>query len=132
MKRLIRSSKELKNNSIKASATKDYTNHFTYNRSGQQFSIYSKYNDDPYNFQCQITEIHPYDDADYYWVKKDGPASASVIYEGTGKKVGYIDVDEYDEDYYDTPEEYIDAIIDYMCVELRNYNRNINPKIVHN
>lgn len=129
MKRLIRSSQQINRKFIEASSTNDYTNHFTYNRGGTKFSIDSKYNDDPYNFQCQITEIHPYDDADYYWVKKDGPASASLI--KGNKRVGYIDIDEYDEDYYETPEEYIDAIVDYMCVELRNHNKNIKPEMVH-
>lgn len=116
--------------SIKASYAGGYTDHFNYSRGGTKFSIYSKYTDDPYNFQCQITEIHPYDDADYYWVKKDGPASASLI--KNNKRVGYIDIDEYDEDYYETPGEYIDDIIDYMCVELKNYNKTVEPKIIHN
>ena len=129
MKRLIRSSQKISKKPIKASYAGGYTDYFTYNRGGTKFSIYSKYTDDPYNFQCSIEEIHPYDDADYYWIKKDGPASASLI--KNGKTVGYIDIDEYDEDYYETPGEYIDDIIDYMCVELRNHNRNIKSKMIH-
>lgn len=129
MKRLIRSSQKISKRPIKASYAGGYTDYFTYNRGGTKFSIYSKYTDDPYNFQCSIEEIHPYDDADYYWIKKDGPASASLI--KNGKKVGCIDIDEYDEDYYETPGEYIDDIIDYMCVELKNYNKTVKPKIIH-
>lgn len=130
MKRLIRSSQKISKKLIKASATNDYTDRFSYNRGGQKFTVYSKYSDDPYNFQCQITEVHPYDDADYYWVKKDGPASARLIKKG--KTVGYIDIDEYDEDYYEDANEYIRDIIDYMCVELMHHNSSIEPKMVHN
>ena len=112
---------------IRASITNDYTNRFKYSVNGQKFIIYSKYNDDPENFQCQITEIHPYDLAEYYWVKKDSPAAAKVIKQG--KITGYIDIDEYDEDRYSDPQDYIDSIIDYMCTMLYSYNRDIEPII---
>ena len=131
MKKFIKSSRNLSRRKIIAASANDYTGRFTYNRGGQKFIVYTKYENDPYSFQCQITEVHPYDDGEYFWVKKDAPASATV-YTDAGKRYGYIEVDEYDEEFYESPEEYIDAIVDYMCSELRNYNRNVEPRIIHN
>lgn len=132
MKRLIKSSQKLASyrKSINASVDYSYTDHYKFKRGAQQFSIYTKYADDPDRFQCQITELHPYDLADYYWIKKDQPAAAKVI-DPKGHLVGRIELAEYDEDSYEDANEYIRDIIDYMCTELRGYNRNIKPRIDH-
>lgn len=123
MKRYLRSSKV-----VEASVDQTYTDRFNFRRGNQKFSIYTKYADDPEKFQCQITEIHPYDLAEYYWIKKDQPAIAKVI-DPRGRVAGYIEVREYDEDDYEDSNEYINDILDYMCTELRGYNKNIKPVI---
>ena len=113
---------------IRSSVTNSYTDHFNYNYKGlYNFSIYSKYDNDPEKFQCQITEIHPYDLAEYAWIKKDQPASASVI--KNGKRIGYIELAEWDEDWYEDEDEYIRDIIDYMCDQLIAWNAKVEPII---
>jgi len=129
MKRLIRSSQKIRKKTIKASSTNGYTDYHTYNRGGTKFSIHSKQLDDPYKFECAIEEIHPYDDADYYWVKKGSSLKADLI--KNGRKVGDIFLDPYDDELYETPEEYVDDMIDYMCVELKNLNKEIKPRMMY-
>lgn len=108
-----------------------YTSRWNKVVDGQKFSVYTMNEDYPANFQCQITEIHPYDLAEYAWAKKDSPATATVY--KNGKKLGYIEVrdwDEYEENEDNpSPEKYIKEITDYICKELRSYNRKVEPKI---
>ena len=136
MKRLIRSSTKLSEKSkksVRASADNSYTDRYKIKIGRQEFSVYTKYFDDPDNFQCQITEIHPYDNANYYWIKKDQPASASVI--KNGKRVGRIEVREYDDEAADeynyAGEQFNRDIVAYLCEELRGYNREVEPQIDH-
>lgn len=124
MKRLIKSSRMLSASQTSTS----YTDHSVYARGPYKFSVYFNHADDPENFQCQVSEIHPYDMGKYYWMKKDQPASAKVI-DSDGHVIGYLELREYDEDDYEDATEYINDIIDYMCVELRGYNRNVEPMI---
>ena len=95
-----------------------------------RFMVKTKFEDDPDSFQCEVDEIHPYDDADYAWAKKDSPTSASIIQ--NGKCVQLIPLPEWDADYYEDPSEYFDEIIDTIAVELRKYNEPIEPIMVHN
>lgn len=117
MKRYIRSSQ--------------YTSRYNKTVDGQKFSVYTIYEDHPENFQCQVSEIHPYDLAEYAWAKKDSPSSATVY--KNGKKIGYIEVrdwDEYEENENNpSSEKYIKEITDYICKQLRSYNQNVKPQI---
>ena len=119
---------------IRSSRTNDYTDHYTLTREGVKFSIYTKYADDPEMFQCQISELHPYDDADYAWVKKDSSADATVYKKG--RPYGHIEIREWDEDaedeYNGNSDRFIRDSINYLCGELRSFNRNVKPEMVHN
>ncbi len=134
MKKLIKSSKMSSSSKQKITSSRnDYTDTYRVRIGNQEFRVYAKYLDDPDNFQCQISEIHPYDNANYYWIQKDQPASASVI--KNGKRVGRIEVREYDDEaadeYNDAGEQFNRDIVAYLCEELRGYNKNIEPMIDH-
>lgn len=134
MKKLIKSSKMSSSSKQKITSSRnDYTDTYRVRIGNQEFRVYAKYLDDPDNFQCQISEIHPYDNANYYWIQKDQPASASVI--KNGKRVGRIEVREYDDEaadeYNDEGERFNRDIVAYLCEELRGYNKNIEPMIDH-
>lgn len=122
MKKLIRSS-----TSVRASV--QYDNSFTYTRSKQKFSVKTKYEDDPDSFQCQVSEIHPYDLAEYAWAKKDAPVSASIFKEG--KKLKSIPLPEWDEDIYEDADEYLNEVIDRICVALLHVNASVESRIDH-
>lgn len=137
MKRYVRSSlmpKQSKKVYVQSVKATDYTNRYNKVVDGQKFSVYTKYEDSPENFQCQISEIHPYDDADYAWCKKDSPNSATVY--KNGKKYGYIEVRDWDEYEESEPspsdDKYIKEITDYICRQLRVINKDVKPVIVHN
>ena len=80
----------------------------------------------------QASEIHPYDDADYLWasMKSDGTCR---LRNSEGKSKGFIDVSRfsYDEDDYETYDEYMSEIVDHICVSLGDANAEVSPKIMH-
>jgi len=81
------------------------------------------------DYEAQIREIHPYDDADYYWAHITG-ASAAFIQ--NGKVKSFMELPTFVEDNYEDESEYIDVIIDTVCRELRKMNKNISPRMIHN
>lgn len=117
----------------KVTSSTQYTDYSTITVANQQFGIHSKHGEDPYNFQCSIQEIHPYDDAEYYWIKKDAPNSASVIL--NGKIQDYITLADWDDcydEYEGESQEFIEDIIVSLCEELMIINENIEPRMMHN
>lgn len=84
----------------------------------------------PGEYVCQVSEIHPYDDADYAWAKKDGPASAKIIQ--NGKTVKTINLPEWDEDAFETEDEYYDLVVDIMVNAIRGINKSISSRVLHN
>lgn len=130
MKRYIKSSNQSNSNkSVYVSASTKYTDHDVYTHGRHKFSVYFKNSDDPANFECQVSEIHPYDLAEYAWAKKDAPASASII--KNRKVIDTIPVKEYDEDAYEEDSEYINDVIDQICIELMRINDKVEPRIDH-
>lgn len=121
--------KKLVKSSTNVNAATAYTDSFTYTRGRQKFSVHTAYSADPDKFQCQISEIHPYDLTDYAWAKKDQPASAAIVH--NRKVVKRIPVPEWDEDSYETADEYCDDVIDTMCVQLKRFNSQFEPRIDH-
>lgn len=117
----------------KVTSSTQYTDYSTITVANQKFGVHSKHKDDPYNFQCSIQEIHPYDDAEYYWIKKDAPNSASVIL--NGKIQDYITLADWDDcydEYEGESQEFIEDIIVSLCEELMIINENIEPRMMHN
>ena len=87
---------------------------------------YRKYDNepkDPADYQCSIAEIHPYDLQEYYWAKKDSPASAKIV---RGSKVEYtVPLPAWDEYEYDYA--YYDSIDDILVNEIRKANSRLEP-----
>ena len=116
--------------SITAGKVFDYDSRITYNRGRNKFSVYMKNSDDPENFQCTVSMIKPYDDADYGWARKWSPRTVDIIQKG--KVMDQYTLPEYDEDNYETPTEYIDEVLDTICTALLDWNRDIEPRMIHN
>lgn len=115
---------------VRANST--YTSYTTIYHGRQKFSVH--YTPDEYSgmVQAQITEIHPYDDAEYAWAKIIGP---QAIFYRNGKQldkmtIGGFDADNYEDD--DTAyNEYLNEVFDDVAVELLNLNKNVKPMISH-
>lgn len=122
MKRVIRSSTEL-------------TNYHSYKESGNPFtySIHDNGVGNPDNYKAQITEHHPYSEAEYVWARIGYKEPMSVEYVQDGKVIEYEPGDSVDgpwwEDFYADGEEYIAAIIRNVCYDLRHYNKDIKAVI---
>lgn len=106
----------------------DATYH-THTRNGQKFSIYMYNDDDPMAVRFSMSEIHPYDDAEYTWARYD---NLVVEFIRGGKVVDKMHMHDYDEDYYETVYEYVTDLVDATAVELLNMNKDVKPRIVHN
>lgn len=78
----------------------------------------------------QVTQIHPYDDAEYTWAKISGPV---VSFIRDGKVIDKMTIYEYDEDNYENGfDEYVGDILDTIAVELINFDRDVEPRMIHN
>lgn len=79
----------------------------------------------------QLTEIHPYDEAEYYWALYEGGSWIRIIYNGQTKQriatTPYADV----EDDYEDQNDYVDQVIDSVMYELYHLNKDIKPRIDH-
>ena len=107
-----------------------YSDYFVYERgAGKRYSVHMNQNDG-YNFEASISKISPYDDADYVWahIKSNG----AVDYYKGGKKIGKSQLWSYEEDDYEDVAEYMDSCIDSVVVDLIDFNRSIEPVMVHN
>lgn len=132
MKKFVKSSNKIGRTPIRATSY-DYTDSWVEWVGNYRYGIRSKYTDDPYNFQCYITEIHPYDDAEYCWIRKDMPNSASVY--RNGRKIDTItlaDWDDYEDEYEGDAQDFIHDMVVGLCEELRECNRGIKSVMVYN
>lgn len=100
-----------------------------YTRSGQDFSVYMYDENDPIAVRFSISEIHPYDDAEYTWARYD---NLVVEFIKGGKVIDKMHMHDYDEDYYETVDEYVADLLDSTAVELIEMNKYVKPRIVHN
>lgn len=110
---------------IKASTT--YTDRFKYQRNGQQFSIKIAYSEDPDNLQFQISPIKPYDLQEYAWAMKDKPGV--VDFYRDGHRIDTLVLPEWYEDDYESTSEYVNEVIDRVCVQLNTINKEFSPRI---
>lgn len=126
-------SSKIDGNNIMASSALTNSNTLKFGWSGVKFSIKDK----PLHwceyglsdYEAQITEIHPYDDADYYWAKIHGNIADFI----QGHKVkSSMTLPVYVDEDYEDEVEYLDTIIDIVCRELRKLNKNISPRMMHN
>lgn len=79
-------------------------------------------------FKAQITEIHPYDDAKYIWVRIE---SGKIKFIQDGKVIQteyYVSPDDMDVENY----EWCTIICDDAIRLMRDMNQSVVPKMVHN
>ncbi len=113
MKRYIRSSTQ-------------YPERTTTTVNGQRFSI--QYAPFARGIYAQISEIHPYDDAEYAWAKVDN--SIAYFYKD-GKLLDKMHLADYDEDMDGDYEVWWKDMIDSVAEELHNMNKDVKPVMVH-
>lgn len=80
---------------------------------------------------AQITEIHPYDDAEYAWVRIQY-ASAEFIQ--NGKQIDRVPIPTYadNDEFYEDIEEWLDDTFKQLISMLHDMNIDVQPKMVHN
>lgn len=112
---------------VKAS---QYNSYFTINHGKQKFSVHIN-TDGPYpgSFAAQVSEIHPYDDAEYAWAKVEFNGLTKFIKEG--KIIDKMQLPTYEEDDYESVGEYADEMLDSIAVELMNINKDVEQVMVH-
>lgn len=79
-------------------------------------------------FAAQVTEIHPYDDAEYAWAKIQ---NGVIDYFKDGKKIDrsfYFNADDYDID----NSEWCQTVVDEAIHRLRDMNKGVKPRMIHN
>ena len=78
------------------------------------------------------TKISPYDDADYVWGYCKGGNKVDFFKGSPGKKVDSLYWHSYDPEDYESFDEYLNEFIIETAKEIDNYNKDIEPRIVHN
>lgn len=114
---------------VRSSIQPDDWERTTYKLPGKNFSVRCKMNENDGSLLCRISEIHPYDLAEYAWITKDTPTTASIV--KNGKRVKEVYLPDYDEDMYEDFYEYVDTVIDILCKALKKYNADVKPRIDH-
>lgn len=104
-----------------------YESHFTYIRSGQKFSVYITYLE-PF-VRLQVSEIHPYDDADYMWAMMEEDGLVKFIKDR--QVIDDMQMQDYDADDYESFNDYIDDVVDKICLRLREFNRSVESRILY-
>mgnify|MGYP003571355627 CR=1 FL=1 len=115
---------------VSSASANQYDNYFTVNHGPQKFGVHASGESDPLFFECQVSEIHPYDDAEYTWAKMGSNKQVQFI--RNGKVQDKMQMDEFDPDYYESEGEYYDYVIDSICMELMGMNADVKPVMIHN
>lgn len=110
--------------------TNQYPEFNTVYHGKQKFAVHSTDMTDVFHFACQVTEIHPYDDADYCWARMGENKQVQFIQKG--KVIDKMQMHYYEPEDYESPYDYIDDIVDSICVELLQFNRSVEPRMMHN
>lgn len=122
---------------IKSNANTDLNLYDTFKLGKKRFSVHYNNIDngpaaDPVcmlrQFKAQVSEIHPYDDADYAWANL---SKGVVDYYRSNKHI--------DKSYYGTSddmdvenEEWCDAVLYAVAENLADLNRDVEPLMIHN
>lgn len=96
---------------------------------GIQYVAYIRNADNPENLMFDISELHPYDEAEYAWARKVSPIMVNIYQ--AGKKIDEIYVKDYNQEEFVNPEGYVNTVIEVICEELREYNKKVDPKVDH-
>lgn len=115
-----------------------YDEQTTLSRGGKRFSV--KYNSvdtspnaDPMKmlrtFKAQVSEIHPYDEAEYVWARiGQRPGIIEYIQNGSIVDVSYYMTSE---DWDVENIEWCDTVIDTAIENLIELNKNVQPRMSH-
>lgn len=106
-----------------------YDYKMTYSCDGRQFAV--RYNEPNRTgaMRAAIQMITPYDDAEYAWASIEG--LKVTFYQGD-KKLDDMHLWAYEEDEYEDIGEYVKSITDAVAKELINFNKDVDPVMVHN
>lgn len=128
MKKLIKSSVV-----SATSFNSQLTEYITYNRGRNKFGIHATPLDEsnPNSFKAVISVIKPYDLAEYTWARIGSKGAMYVEFIRNGKVKDGMQMHYYDEEDYESIEEYIDDVIDQVCMELVDQNKDVEPRIDH-
>lgn len=106
-----------------------YDHYMSYQHGRQKFSVHYSDPNAAGDMYAQISEIHPYDDAEYAWAKIEGP---QVRFIKDGKTVDKMTLPAYEEEEWESLDEFIDAQIDTIASELMQMNKNVKPRMMYN
>jgi len=87
-------------------------------------------NDNSPNFIASLSKISPYDDADYVWARIYENKKVEFI--KSGKVIDSMQLHYYEEEDYESLQEYIEDCLDIIVLELHGFNKNIKPVMVYN
>ena len=115
----------------------EYPDFITIEHGKRKFAVHINENG-PYegSFAAQVSEIHPYDDAEYTWAKIG--FNGQVIFYRNGKvedkmQLAAYEPDDYEEHYGEAAvNSYINECLDTVAVELLQMNKDVKPIMVHN
>ena len=122
--------KNLVTSCSRISASKQFTSTFPVNHGSKRYMCHMTEPEDDLNWSAQLTRISPYDDAEYVWAKIDPNKQVKFIKDG--RIIDKMQMDQYDEDNFETFDEYVDYVLDSVVTELINMNKDIKPVMVHN
>lgn len=123
---------------VKITAASSYDDFITINHGYQKFSVHIDNCDEDNDTESfvmprfQISEIHPYDDAEYTWAKRSDELADRVLYIRDGRIVEKVRIWSYKPDEYEDPTEYVNDVLDTVAVNLMKKNSDVDPKIIHN
>lgn len=92
--------------------------------------------EDRFVFSGQITKLAPYDDAEYFWAKIEPNGQVKYIHDG--KIVDKAQLWSYDPDDYEDYGhnegfyEYLEQVFESVATDLKEFNQNIELRMVHN
>ena len=129
--------RDLKDVNSSQSASSKYNRYMKASRDGQDFSIHYTEVDtspgaDPWKmfneYKATVSEIHPYDDAEYAWAQIE---NGVIKYIQDGKVVDksyYMTADDWDIE----NNEWCDSVINEAMDTLNQINSSVQPRIIHN
>lgn len=121
MKRVIRSSSD---------RLRKFSEIVTVPRTNRRYRIKGQIDEYGGLFFAEIIRIAAYDDADYWWARANGGGLIEFIKDNKVQKT--IEFKEFDDDVYETVQEYMDDMIDEALKQVDRLNDSVSPKMMYN
>lgn len=106
-----------------------YPNYMKLERGRNKFAVYYTDPNDFGDMKAAVSEIHPYDDADYAWAKIEG---LKVTFYNSKGVLDTMHLWSYEPDEYEDITEYVNDVLDTVCTDLLELNKSVAPVMVHN